>query len=212
MIRINLLTVERKAVSTKGTFTLRDNHKIAIGCALLLLATATLVGWRYWALGAQSVRLDRDISASQKEAVRLRLIIAQVQQFEQHKKQLEQRVTLIEQLRREQSGPVHILDQISLAVPPMLWLTELKQGADPNEVAIHGRCTNLTSLTDYVRTLEASGYFKKSIEIVNTRTDTSAGAAGEMVSFSLLAKFQRPGEAGATPSVVGVAAAGSKQG
>ena len=38
---------------------------------------------------------------------------------------------LIEQLRNGQTGPVHMLDQISRALPPMLWLTELKQaGAD----------------------------------------------------------------------------------
>ena len=34
---------------------------------------------------------------------------------------------LIEQLRKDQTGPVHMLDQISRALPPMLWLTEMKQ-------------------------------------------------------------------------------------
>ena len=55
----------------------------------------------------------------------------QVQQFEQRKAQLQQRVALIEQLRKDQTGPVHMLDQISRALPPMLWLTELKQTATP---------------------------------------------------------------------------------
>ena len=66
-------------------------------------------------------------------------MILQVQQFEQQKAQLQQRVVLIEQLRKSQTGPVHMLDQISLALPPMLWLTELKQ--TDNVVVIDGRCT-----------------------------------------------------------------------
>ena len=41
----------------------------------------------------------------QKETQRLHSIIAQVQQFEQRKAQLQQRVALIEQLRRDQTGP-----------------------------------------------------------------------------------------------------------
>ena len=71
-----------------------------------------------------------------------------MQQFEQRKAQLQQRVVLIEQLRKGQTGPVHMLDQISRALPPMLWLTELKQvGAD---VVIDGHCTTLTGLSDFV--------------------------------------------------------------
>ena len=76
-------------------------------------------------------------------------MIQQVQQFEQRKAQLQQRVVLIEQLRKGQTGPVHMLDQISRALPPMLWLTELKQTGG-NDVVIDGRCTTLTGLSDFV--------------------------------------------------------------
>ena len=69
--------------------------------------------------------------------------MVQVQQFEQRKAQLSQRVTLIEQLRKGQTGPVHMLDQISRSLPPMLWLTELKQGGS-GEVVVDGRCTTLS--------------------------------------------------------------------
>ena len=85
------------------------------------------VGWRYWALPRDSSALDAEIADAQQETTRLHSIIQQVQQFEQQKAQLQQRVVLIEQLRKGQTGPVHMLDQISRALPPMLWLTELKQ-------------------------------------------------------------------------------------
>ena len=123
-----------------------------------------------------------------------------MQQFEQRKAQLQQRVVLIEQLRKGQSGPVHMLDQISRALPPMLWLTELKQAA-PSDVVIDGKATTLTGLSDFVSNLEASGYFKRSIEIVSTNTETVAQPASELVRFSINATFQQPGETG--PPIVG---------
>ena len=42
---------------------------------------------------------------------------SEVEQFEAQKQQLQQRVSLIEQLRKGQTGPVHMLDQISRALP-----------------------------------------------------------------------------------------------
>ena len=64
---------------------------------------------------------------------------------EQRKAQLQQRVTLIEQLRRGQSGPVHILDEISKAVPERLWLTDMTQKGD--DIVLAGMTTSLTGLS-----------------------------------------------------------------
>src|SRR3954453_17741090 len=100
------------------------------------------------------------MTGAQQETARLHSVIMQVQQFEQRKAQLQQRVVLIEQLRKGQTGPVHMLDQISRALPPMLWLTEVKQAVG-TEVVIDGRATTLTGLSDFVSNLEASGYFKR---------------------------------------------------
>ena len=193
MIRINLLTVERVAVQKRAGIPV--GQKLTIGCSLILVASALFIGWRYWTLGKDSKRVDDDIAAAQQEAGRLHAIIQQVQQFEQRKAQLSQRVTLIEQLRKGQTGPVHMLDQISRSLPQMLWLTELKQSTDaktPDEVTIDGRCTSLTSLSDFVANLEASGYFKRSIEILSTTVEGIPQPPGQLIKFSIKAVFQTP--------------------
>jgi type IV pilus assembly protein PilN len=201
MIRINLLASDRergrKRAVTLGTV----GQKLTIGCSLILILAALFCGWRYWTVTRESTQLDAEIAAAQQETGRLHSIILQVQQFEQRKAQLQQRVVLIEQLRSGQTGPVHMLDQISRALPPMLWLTELKQiGPD---VVIDGRCTTLTGLSDFVSNLEASGYFKRSIEIVSTQTETITQPPGELIKFSIKAQFQRPGEAPAAAAAPG---------
>jgi type IV pilus assembly protein PilN len=190
MIRINLLAAERDRNKKKAVTLGTVGQKLTIGCSLILILAVLFIGWRYWTLGRESAQLDADISAAQQETQRLHSVIQQVQQFEQRKAQLQQRVGLIEQLRKGQTGPVHMLDQISRALPPMLWLTELRQvGPD---VVIDGRCTTLTGLSEFVSNLEASGYFKRSVEIVNTTAEGSSG--GELIKFTIKALFQQPGE------------------
>ena len=188
MIRINLLAVERERAKHKVTFQI--GQKITIVCSLILILAGLFVGWRYLSLTKESKQADEELAAAQQETTRLHTIIQQVQQFEQRKAQLQQRVQLIEQLRRGQTEPVHMLDQISRAVPPMLWLTDLKQSG--NEIVIDGRCTALTSLSDFVANLEASGYFKKSVEIVSSQTETLPPAA-DLIKFSIKAQFQPKG-------------------
>ena len=192
MIKINLLAVERKAAKKK-VVAFHSAQKITLGCTLILVVAALGIGWRYWALQRQSTQLDNDISAAQQETTRLHSVITQVQQFEQRKAQLQQRVALIEQLRRDQTGPVHMLDQISRSLPPMLWLTGMKQGASPAEVIVDGRCTTMTGLSDFVANLEGSGFFKRGIEIIQSQTETGPATVGELIRFSIKAPVQLPG-------------------
>ena len=189
MIRINLLAAEKERGKKKAALFGTTGQKLTIGCSIILVLAVLLVGWRYWSLGRQSAALDAEINAAQEETTRLRAVILQVQQFEQRKAQLQQRVVLIEQLRKGQTGPVHMLDQVSRALPPMLWLTEMKQAGD--DVQIDGKTTVLTSLTDFVTNLEASGYFRKSIDIVNTTTEQGTALTGELIKFTIKASFQQ---------------------
>jgi type IV pilus assembly protein PilN len=198
MIRINLLAAERDKNKKKAVTLGTAGQKLTIGCSLILILAVLFVGWRYWTLTRESNQIDAEIAAAQQETVRLHSVIQQVQQFEQRKAQLQQRVVLIEQLRKGQTGPVHMLDQVSRALPQMLWLTEMKQNGP--EVQLEGRSTTLTGLSEFVSNLEASGYFKRSIEIVDTKTEAGTKAGTELIRFTIKAIFQEPGEA-AKPAV-----------
>jgi type IV pilus assembly protein PilN len=195
MIRINLLAAERDKSKKKKAVTLgTTGQKLTVGCSLILVLAVLFVGWRYWALGRESSAIDGELAAAQQETTRLHAVIQQVQQFEQQKARLQQRVVLIEQLRKGQTGPVHMLDQISRALPQMLWLTELKQTPTGTDVVIDGKCMTLTGLSEFVSNLEASGYFKRSIEIIDTKTEMAGTPPSEIIRFSIKATFQQPGE------------------
>jgi len=188
VIRINLLAVDRGPAKKARTPGVTAAQRVTIGAALILIATIVAVGWWFWALRTRSAKLDEDIAQAEKEANQLRSVLAQVQKFETRKAQLQQRVTLIEQLRRGQSAPVHLLDEVSRALPDRLWLiTMLQRG---NDFTIEGRTTTLTGLSDFVSNLEASPWFKKPVEIVDSAVDQ--GPNGDLVRFSVRATMQNP--------------------
>ena len=185
MIKINLLAVDRDRGKRKAKFPIGE--KVTVGCSLILVVTALLVGWWFWSLRNDSAELDQQIVDAQRETARLQSIITQVREFEGQRAQLQLRVTLIEQLRKGQTGPVHLIDQVSRSLPDSMWLTELKQTAD--NIVIDGRCTSLTALSDFVSGLEKSTYFAKPVEIVDSTVDPATPTAPEMIRFSVKAKF-----------------------
>jgi type IV pilus assembly protein PilN len=184
VIKINLLAVDRERVKRKGTFQI--GQKITAGCSLIVVLAALGVGWWYWYLQAASAELTREITGAEGEKARLMNVIQQVQQFEGRRTQLQQRVTLIEQLRKGQTGPVHLLDEVSRALPDSMWLTTLAQKM--NEIAIDGRCTTLTALSDFVGALEASNLFERPVEIVDSQVEQPTAGQPELIRFSVRAK------------------------
>jgi type IV pilus assembly protein PilN len=184
LIKINLLAVDRERSKRKAKF--QVGQKVTVASSLLLVATAMLLGWWYWSLKNDSAELDQQIAEAQRETVRLRSVIQQVQQFEGRRAQLQQRVTLIEQLRKGQTGPVHLLDVISRSLPDTMWLTELKQTG--TDVQIDGRCTTLTALSDFISSLETSGLFDRPVEIIDSLVEVGTTSAPELVRFSVKAK------------------------
>jgi type IV pilus assembly protein PilN len=188
MIRINLLAVER-ARSKKSRVLIPAAHRVTLGASLILIATILGIGWWFLSLRQRSAQLDHDIAKAEAETIQLRSVLSQVQKFEARKAQLTQRVTLIEQLRRGQSAPVHVLDEISKSLPDRLWLTELKQvGGD---FTISGFAASLPSLSDFVANLEATKWFKRPVEILDSQVQTDA-TAGDLVKFSIKGALNDP--------------------
>lgn len=192
MIRINLLGVDRQKLRRAPVFDI--GKRITVACSLILVLAVLGIGYWYYSLNENSRRVDAEIVAAQQEAARLKSLLAEVEKFEAARKQLQERVALIEELRKGQSVPVQLLDHVSKSLPDMLWLTQMRQ--EGAEVIIEGRSTTLLSLSDFVGNLGSNDFFKKPIEIVDSQVDASASsrtgtaaAATEVIRFSVKAQL-----------------------
>jgi type IV pilus assembly protein PilN len=197
MIRINLLGVERQ--KARKSFSVDLSAQTSLVCSLVLVVAVAGIGWWFWSLREQSTQIDQDIAAAQQEVTRLQSILSEVKQFEGRQTQLQQRVALIQQLRRGQSVPVQLLDHVSRSIPDALWLTSFEgSGAT---VTIEGRSTTLIALSDFVGNLGTSALIKKPIEIVNSLVEPASGpAAGstDVIRFAVKATLADAGPVIAT--------------
>lgn len=213
MIRINLLATERKTARAAAAPAMQAGQKMMVIGSLLLVLTVAALGWRFWALGQEEAQIARQIEAEQREEQRLQEILKQVEEFQARRKLLEARVALIDELRKGQSAPVHMVDQISKALPDMTWLTGMSQ--DGYTLTLQGRCLTLTSLSDFIGNLEASRYFIRPVEIIETTTDTSGRDKGpELIVFTIRGTFQMAGVESVAPPPPGAKGAprGGKRG
>jgi type IV pilus assembly protein PilN len=198
MIRINLLATERRAAKAAAPGFQAGQKMMVIG-SLVLVLTAVGVGWRFWALGQQKSEVARQSDLSKREEARLQEILKQVQEFENRRKMLEARVALIDELRKGQTAPVHMVDQISRALPDMTWLRTMQQTG--YTINMQGQCLTLTSLSDFIGNLEASRYFARPVEIIDTSVVAGDGKGGpELINFTIRGTFQMSGTEAAPPA------------
>lgn len=189
MIRINLVKERPRPAESRVVFD--EAKKIALGGSLILLLAVAYAGWSFWSLREESAQVERDIEQARVEEQRLNQVISEVRNFEARRGQLEQRVALIEELRRGQTAPVHILDQLSRALPDMVWLTKIQQSS--YDLTIEGNCLSLTALSDFVGALEHSRYFARPVEILNSEVVPATATTPELIKFQVKATFQMAG-------------------
>jgi type IV pilus assembly protein PilN len=206
MIRINLLAVERERTKKRGgggggggVSLIPAAQRVTIGASLVLLATVLGVGWWFWYLHSKSSRIDQDIVRAEAEIAQLRSVLEQVQTFEARKAQLQKRVSLIEELRKGQQVPVHVLDKISRSLPDRLWLAEVTQTG--SDYTIHGFTASIIAISEFMANLEATRWFKP-VDVVDTQVQSDP-KTGDLVKFAIKATFVDPSGPAAPPAGAG---------
>jgi len=162
MIRINLLPTA-KAKRTKTRTELQTQLLLA-GVSVGL--TVILCGYFWWQLNHQITMLRNDQARATKERDVLREKVKEVENYEANKKLLEEKNRIIEQLKRNQSGPVHLLDEISKNLPERVWLVSLNE--QEGKIDLAGRAITNADIVDFINNLKRSPFFKD-VQIIESK-------------------------------------------
>ena len=158
MIRINLLTEARAAAAKKKGPALPTGAKLN---NLLLIGGLALgliyIGTMYLVLSSKQRHLDEEIGKAREEVARLRSIIEEVKGYEDKKKSLEEKIELINNLKTNQKGPVRLMDEVSKALPDLVWLTDMAISGD--QLTLKGRTLSPNAVATYLENLKKSPYF-----------------------------------------------------
>ena len=162
MIRINLLTEARAAAAKKKGPALPTGAKLN---NLLLIGGLVLgviyIGTMYLVLSSKKRHLDEEIGKAREEVARLRSIIEEVKGYEDKKKSLEEKIALINNLKTNQKGPVRLMDEVSKALPDLVWLTDMQIAGD--QLTLKGRTLSPNAVATYLENLKKSPYFAEPV-------------------------------------------------
>lgn len=166
MIRINLIGTVPRAPQRVW---LPSDQRAAAAGLILLVATAVGVGGWWWQVSRARARVETDLRRAETELTRLKSVAAVVDRAAARKRELTERLALIDRLHRTERDPVALLETVSRSVPEGLWLLELKQAG--TTVQMEGRARSLTALTDFVERLQTSGRFQRPVDILTTNME-----------------------------------------
>jgi type IV pilus assembly protein PilN len=179
MIKINLLPYQ-KASKVKRQQVMEAQYILAGG--VLLVLTVGL-GFLWWSLDANITEQQTTRDGLQTQLAVLKKKVEQVKDVEQKKKLVEEKIAIIDQLKKNQQGPVRVLDELSRHLPNRVWLTALTQQG--NSFAIEGRATTNFEIVDYYNNLKASDVITN-LELIESRQ----GAEGKLVVYIFKLSFR----------------------
>lgn len=155
MIKINLLPVKRAVRKAKAPV---DEALMQIGIGVgVVLVFLGACGYR-WQMLSDEVETQKQVQVSKtKELDDLKKKVLEVEDFERKKRLLEDKNRIIEQLRKNQSGPVKLLDYLSQSLDPLkVWLVSVE---GDSQVTVSGKALTNDDIVEFIRNLQRTTYF-----------------------------------------------------
>ncbi len=175
MIRINLLPVRAAKKKEMG----RQQLVLFAGLVILVLGLNAI-----WWFNVSHARDEKVAQAAKlrAEIAQLEKIIGEVNTISKDKKALEEKLAVLDQLRKARTGPVKALDSLAQTLPQRAWFHEVTEKA--GSLVIKGGAVSNEDLADLMRELKRSKYFteptlRKSVQ----STDKESGS--KYIEFEL---------------------------
>ena len=163
MLHINLLPV-RAAKK-------REFGKQQLVLFVLLLVLASIGNYFVYNRFESELRsLDKQIDTTRKEIAQLEKTIGEVKSIKEDKKALEDKLKILDTLKKGRTGPVKVLDELASVVPQKVWIIDFtEQGGG---VTITGQAQAYEDLSTFSKKLKASTHFTNiTIKGARQRTD-----------------------------------------
>jgi Tfp pilus assembly protein PilN len=204
MIEINLLPGAKHKRGGKGVgfaipdfgalvSQIKDPWLVAAIAAWVVVLLLALVA--YLPRSRQVKDLEPKLEAAKRDSIRFSGILIRKAQMERRRDSLLAEIEVIRDIDRDRYVWPHILDAVTKALPPYLWLDEISarsgEGGDSAAAvfSILGKTADPQALTRFMRNLEESPFIT-GVTIVSSALVAEQGH--DVTSFSLTARYSVP--------------------
>ena len=166
MIRINLLPYREKAKKENLQYQI-----IALSGALVLFLLIILSVHLYFNMDISS--METKIREADARLIVLNKKVGDIEGFKRDKRELEQKLGVINSLETNRLFPVRMLDELNLLVPSKeVWLEKITQTGQ--DLRIEGMARDNGTVARFMKNMEKAG-FVQSVELVVSREKELAG-------------------------------------
>jgi len=162
MIKINLLAEGKRPAAVRKTKSaqLLEGKDLAPWLLFAGIVVALLVFGVWWyLLHGEIVQREQEIATAQHEVDQLQAVLKEVEDYKQKKSELERKIKIINDLKLNQRGPVRVMDDISRALPELLWLDRMRMGG--NTIELEGRAFNTNAVANFIESLDKMPEFEE---------------------------------------------------
>ncbi len=164
MIKINLLLARKE----KKKVGLRKEIVVLIASVVLLAAGLAVLQWR---LGKEREDTLNKISDTKKEIAYYKSLTTEVIKAKEAQKTLQDKLNVINTLRKEKGGAAKVLDELSIDKPEKLQLESLKK--EGSKLGIEGIALDDETIANFMTNLRKSKLFKGVDLIVSEQVEQS---------------------------------------
>jgi type IV pilus assembly protein PilN len=165
MIKINLIPyrTERKNEIIK-----RQAIIGAVPVVLLLIIMLVV-----WFINNSQINQQKDEIAKIKTKIDASTLkMKEIDDYKSKKEVLTKKMDVITNLTKGKDGPVHLMDELAMAIPGNLWLTAIKQKG--SDLVLEGKAIDNIAVSNYMINLEKSPYISGvDLKSITMATSTS---------------------------------------
>jgi type IV pilus assembly protein PilN len=182
MIRINLLPVRAVKKREMG------RQILVLGAGVLLVAAVANAAW-YLDRNSTYNRNQERIQASRVKIAELEKVIGEVNNINKRKREVEEKLKVLDELRKGRSGPVRLLDALATATPKKVWLKDFDEKA--NSVKLEGTAVSHDDVAEFMRALQNVVWTPKGMgRLVEQKRDAKTSRVELLASEGAIEDFK----------------------
>ena len=162
MTKINLLLARKE----KRKLGVRREFIVFILSIVLLLGVLALIHWR---LEKEKGHTMAQIAQTKKEIAHYKSLTTEVLKAKEAQKTLQEKLNVINTLRREKTTPAKVLDELSVDKPEKIHLESLKK--EGSRLGIEGIALDDETIANFMTNLRKSNLFKNVDLIVSEQIE-----------------------------------------
>jgi type IV pilus assembly protein PilN len=180
MIKINLLPTKRKPPRKVTEL----QKQFIIGVVVLGGVTAVMLFW-FVTLNNKIAARTQEKETALAEVARQDNMLKEVKNVEEERKKVTDKIGVIEQLKKNQQGPVRLLDELSRAIPMTVDIVNMTESS--GNISLTGEAFTNDDVVKFVDRLKSSPYFT---DVFLQETNQVTKESNELYNYKLQFKYK----------------------